>query len=575
LPAERDARIFFSFSHLLGEELMTKLVTPPNADFFASLSDDELRGMKFSMPWQVGYDGGYEDSKDADGFDTTKSADGGELSREELQRTCWEKFHLNPQINTSVRGLMGRLTGMGFETSSENTEINDAINEVYYDHRNRLYNYFPKFVARSNIEGELFLCLTCHDDGFIEVDFVDPSNVTGGGDESSGIIFHPSKPLFPLYYNITNPNDLNPNKQIEQIPSINMARYPDLINVANKIAAAKGISRDYQKNSIKTKRNPWQKLGYYYRFIVAWDKGFMTRRAVSFLRTTLQWLNHYENLKKYEIDHKKSSGSYLWTFQFEDARSFKLWLALTPEQRATTGIMAKKTPGGTLVIPPGIKLVAVTPQLPKISDGDTDILEMVASGLNEPSDIMTGSSKGTFAAVKASRGPMTDRTSDEIAYFDRFLKYDFWSAVFFLKSQISKFPSVFKVNEAVSFDKKQEPVFKTIPKKPEFLIDISYPISESSDTEAQARAFLGVKHGNMSDTLGIPNSYIAKKIGIGSYGRQRLIKATEDEKYPELVSEADLAAAGMNPNDPGNQETNQEKKIVTPTKKLVKPAKKS
>jgi hypothetical protein len=54
-----------------------------------------------------------------------------------------------------------------------------------------------------------------------------------------------------------------------------------------------------------------------------------------------------------------------------------------------------------------------------------------------------------------------------------------------------------------------------------------------------------------------------------------LIKATEDEKYPELVSEADLAAAGMNPNDPGNQETNQEKKIVTPTKKLVKPAKKS
>jgi hypothetical protein len=549
---------------------MAKLRTPPDSDFFNKLSDDELRGMQFSMPWQVQ---ATDTERDADGFDVARSSEGVELSREELQKKCWDKFHLNPQINTSVRGQMGRLTGMGFDISSEVFEIDEAIREIYYDHRNRLYNYFPKFVARSNIEGELFLCLTCHTDGFVEVDFIDPSNITGGGDDGSGIIFHPSKPLFPMFYNISNPYDLDPKKKTEQIPSINMARYPDLIRVAATMGA-QGVSSTLQENSKKTKRNPWQKLGYYYRFIVAWDKGFMTRRAVSYLRTTLQWLNHYENLKKYEIDHKKSSGSYLWAFQVEDARSFKLWLALTPEQRATTGILAKKTPGGTLVIPPGIKLVAITPNLPKISDGDTDILEMVASGLNEPSDVLTGSSKGTFAAVKASRGPMTDRTSDEIAYFDRFLKYDLWSAIFFLKSKISKFPSEFRVKEAISFDDKQEPVFKKILRKPEFLIDISYPISESSDTEAQARAFLGVKHGNMSDTLGIPNSFIAKKIGIGSYGKQRLIKATEDDKYPELISEADAAMAGLNPNDPSGQETNQEKKIKPVVKPTAKPIKK-
>ena len=545
---------------------MAKLVTPVDLDFFAKISDDELRGMQFTMPWQV-QSMGSDNDRDADGFETRH--DVALLSREELQKKCWEKFHLNPQINTSVRGQMGRLTGMGFDTSSEIPEISDAIHEIYYDHRNRLYNYLPKYVARSNIEGELFACLTCHEDGFVEVDFIDPSNVAGSGDDGSGIIFHPSKPLFPMFYNISYP-DRKAFKGIkEQIPSINMARYPALMKTAAEMGAARGISLELQKNSMKTKRNPWQKLGYYYKFIVTWDKGFMTRRAVSYLRTTLEWLNHYENLKKYEIDHKKSSGSYLWTFQFDDVRSFKLWLALTPEQRALTGILAKKTPGGTLVMPPGIKLVAVTPQLPKISDGDTDILEMVASGLNEPSDILTGSSKGTYSSVKATRGPMTDRTSDEIAYFDRFLKYDFWSAIFFLKSKISNFPATFKVSEAVSFDKKKEPVFKMVVKKPEFLVDISYPISESSDTEAQSRAYLGVKHGNMSDTLGIPNSFIAKKIGIGNYGRQRLIKATEDEKYPELVSEADAAAAGVNQNDPSNQETTQEKKLVTPVKKTA------
>lgn len=532
-------------------------------EFFRNLNEDELRGMKFTMPWQVdSFNGDYVDP---DGFTSSSEIPTEQYSREELQKHCWDKFHKNPQINTSVRGLMGRLTGMGFETSSEIHEINEAIKEIEYDPRNRLYNYMPKFVARSNIEGELFLCLTCHEDGFIEIDFIDPSTISGGGDDGTGIIFHPSKPLFPLFYNILTNQKTSLEKSVEQIPSINIARYPELAT----LDSLQGVSYELQKNSKKNKRNPWKKLGYYYKFIVAWDKGFMTRRAISYLRTTLEWLNHYENLKKYEIDHKRSSGSYLWVFQIEDPRTFKLWLALTPEQKAKTGIMAKKTPGGTLVIPPGIKVVALNPNLPKISDADTDIMEMVASGLNEPSDILTGSSKGTFASVKASRGPMTDRTSDEIAYFDRFLKYDLWASIFFLKHQIVNFPLTFKSNEAVGFNESQEPIFKKIAKKPEFLIDISYPVSENSDTEAQARAFLGVKHGNMSESLGIPNSYIAKKIGVGSYGRRRLEKATEDNKYPELVIESDAAMMGENP-----QESNQEKTLEQPTKNAAQKKKK-
>jgi len=64
------------------------------------------------------------------------------------------------------------------------------------------------------------------------------------------------------------------------------------------------------------------------------------------MRTTIEWANHYENLKRYEIDHKKSSGSYLWVFSFEDPKAFKTWLSLSPEDRAKTGVYQKKTPGG-------------------------------------------------------------------------------------------------------------------------------------------------------------------------------------------------------------------------------------
>lgn len=541
---------------------MPNLIDNLDYEFFQNISEEELRGMKFSVPWQIPMVDGEERYVDADGFDI-RPQKGMEFTREQLQEQCWLKFQKNPQINTSVRGLMGRLTGLGFDTSSEIFEIQEAIDEIMYDPRNRLYNYMPKYVARSNVEGELFLCLTCHDDSFIEVDFIDPSSITGGGDDNSGIIFHPTKPLFPLFYNVESVVDpKTKEKSIVQIPSINIARYPGLARIPNLT----GFDVNAQIQAKKVKRNPWMKLGGYYKFIVAWDKGFMTRRAVSYLRTTIEWLNHYENLKKYEIDHKKSAGSYLWVIEIEDARTFKIWLSLTPEERAKTGIMKKKTPGSTLVLPPGMKVTAVNPQLPKISDADTDLMEMVASGLNEPSDVLTGTAKGTYASVKASRGPMSDRTSDEIAYFDRFLKYDFWASIFFLKSQIGRFPSTFKKKEAVDFDDNQEPIFKKIPKKPEFLIDISYPISESSDTEAQARAFLGVKHGNMSESLGIPNSFMAKKIGIGCYGRRRLEKATEDDRYPQLLIEADAAAMGDGANP---QDQKQEKKLASETKNVV------
>jgi len=54
----------------------------------------------------------------------------------------------------------------------------------------------------------------------------------------------------------------------------------------------------------------------------------------------------------------------------------------------------------------------------------------------------------------------------------------------------------------------------------------------------------------------------------------RLLKATEDEKYPDLITEADAAMMGTNPNDPSGQETKQEKKLATPTKNAVSKTKK-
>lgn len=499
--------------------------------YIQEMPDAVLERIQFSMPWQ--YDAGEGGYADPDGFSTGKNKKDVKKTRDELQEECWIKFHRNPQINTAIRGKIGRLAGMGFETSSEILEIDKAISEIELDPRNRLYNYWPKYVGRSNIEGELFLCLTCHTNGFIEVDFVDPSDISKGGDEDTGIIFHPSKTTMPLFYNI---------KEKEQIPSIFIARYPELVSTINgrgkRYTKHISYSPDDQKNS-KSGRKVFRELGGYFRFVVSWDRGFVTRRAISHIRTTIEWMNHYENLKKYEIDHKKSAGAYLWIFKITDARSFKLWLALSDEDRKKTGIAAKKTPGGSIVLPPGMEVDVKNPNLTKISEADTDIMGMVTSGLDEAQDVTTGQSKGTYGGLKASRAPMSDRISDEIAYFDRFLKYDFWGSIFFLKNKLIGFPLTFSVKEAVGFTDKGKPKFEKVEKRVEHLIDISYPVSEMTDYETRAKGLLGTKHGPLSEVVGIPYSRIAKRMGFGSYGKMRLEQATEKDKYPELIYTVD------------------------------------
>lgn len=501
-------------------------LSPEVQEKLMALPDDELMKLAF-VPWQYSSNGYAETSSsvDSDGFPLVPgTSDKEPLNRDALQKLCWNKYGENPQINTNIRNLQGRLTGWGFETSSDITEIQTVIEEIELDWRNRLYTFWPKFVGRSYIEGELFLELTCHPDSFIEVDFIDPSTVTGGGSDGCGITFHSKKDTLPLAYHL---EDGTGNKRV--IPSIFVAYDPNLFEDALQ------NDKNIEKSKVeKSRKKVFASMGGYYKFVTAWDKSLITHRNVSYLKTVIAWINQYETLKKYEIDHKKSAGAYLWIVSMTDPKAFRLWLTMSDEDKRKTGIMAKKTPGGTMVLPPGMEMKALNPTLPRISDQDTDILHMVTAGLNEPEDIVTGESRGTFASVKASRGPMSDRIADEAAYFERFLRYDFWRAIFILKSKIKGFPRTFSTEEAVEF-KEQEPVFRKVKRLPEQIIEISFPTTEMVDAEARARAYLGVKHGSTYDTLGIPNRAIADKMGLGNYRKMRLEHATEQKKYPELI----------------------------------------
>ena len=519
------------------------------------MPDDKLLELSFSAVFNnQGATAFTSYAIDGDGFPMGTSSTEDLLENiTELQRECWKKFNTNPQIGTAITDTGGALCGKGFDFISSEEDIEEFLKLFVYDSRNRLYANFEKFVVRSEIEGELFLSVTLHeDDGFVEVDFLTPSSL-------KDIYYHPSKATMPLLYEFSiteTSKTLGTVTTTRQIPSIYVSEFKSLAKEMESLSEF-DKAKIFRKHAAK---GVWAKTNGYQTFIIAWDKGLFTKRNVSSMRTTLEWANHYENLKRYEIDHKKSSGAYMWTFSFEDPKSFKNWLTMSEEDRAKTGIMQKKTPGGSLILPPGVKCAVQNPNLPKISDTDTDILHMITSGLNKPEDVVTGQSSGTYGSVKASRGPESDRTENKKDGFRKFLIYDFFKHVFRLRNcVVPSFKLKREVEQVIDFKKGKE-IFGKKTKDAWECVDIMFPMSEVSDLESRVKAYLGVKHGSLVDALGIPPSLIAEKIGFVGYKYLRMKAATEKKQYPELIQTVDSDSL----------DTNQEEGIEKPKDKTSK-----
>jgi len=450
------------------------------------LGATDIDKMAASVPWQQETDSaGILNKKpviDIDGFKISGfGMDASYSGYALIQKFCWLKFKQNGFVYTSTMDTVGRMVGNGFSQSSFYPKCSDVMESIWEDPRNGLIQNFSKYIARSLIQGELFLVLSVHTDGFVEIDFLSPSQI-GGFNDDSGVLMATDKPMFPLMYQVMS--DTGRNKFI---PDINLAYYPELW------AQIRG-NKDVPMRDIIGKSNNkiFKAVGGYSTFIVRWDQGFVTKRNVGGVRATLKWLEKYEQLKDWEIDHKKSSGAYLWCIEVKDRQSLRLWLAMSDEERAKTGLMAPKVPGGTLFLPPGFTLTCNNPKLSSISDQDSDILRLISAGLNVAEDAMTGSSSGsTYGGVKMSRGPMTDRIQDHAINLDRWLIHGFWRGVLWLHSKVGGMPWEYSTKIAYKFDDAGAPKYRLKKFQAHKTISISHPVSASVDLERQIAGITG------------------------------------------------------------------------------------
>ena len=455
------------------------------------------------------------------------------IGTSELRAACWEQYHNSPFVKTAVDDNAGAIAGEGFELSSPIIEIDDILFKMHEDFRNKLYHRWKTYIRHRSVTGEMYLIFTVHEDSekFIEVDYVSSEKICGSGFED-GIIYHPDKTLMPLIYSIEQENGT-----YIQIPSINIAYAPNLLKIAKK-------SDHYNKKELKGSKsgNP-DKLGGFKRFIVSWEGSLLTRRSSSYYRTVIIWSNLYTLLKMIEIDHKRAMATFAWIAQPADMEAWTLWCNLTEKQQKDSGLTGPKPPGSTLVSLPGWSVDCKSPQLPSIDGGDSDIQEFMVAGLNTPSDVVTGSSKGTYASVKESRGPWGDRIVSAQQDFRNFLTYDFGKAVLFIHQEVFGLKKVYMKKKAVGFDKKKKPIMKNRPQRINELITVTLPVFSSSGYGELVKALCGVKHNGLNQGLGIALETIAKKLGFANYEQMRLQAETENFHYPKLEQVTDQEKA--------------------------------
>lgn len=504
-------------------------------------------------PWQGSPAGGLGSpdphATDEDGFRLTQVGDNFSYrGYQELQAACWGKFNCNPFVFTTVMDTTGRLTGYGFDQGSTYPKADEFMQKVWKDPRNMLVQHFKKYIARSVIQGELFLVLTIHKDGFVEVDFLSPTTITGF-ENGSGILTPENKPMFPLLYRVET--IVKRVQQVKYLPSINLAYYPQLWDVVRK--HQEYVPEMETKTSGKSSDKKFSTIGGCTQFVVQFDQGLVTSRNVGRLKVSLEWLEHYDNIKKWELDHKKSSGAYLWTIKVADRAAFRLWLGMTDDERKKTGLLEKKTPGATVMLPPGFDLVCNNPKLASITNQDDDILRMVSAGLNTSEDMMTGSSSGqTYGGVKMSRGPISDRIMDQVADLEAFMVHGFWRGAMWLHSKTGHMNWTVSDSKAYKFED-GEPKFKKFQVEAHETVSINFPTSEMGDLESKVKALMGVKHGALSQTLGISNEDSARRLGFQNYHKSRLKLATEDKYYPKLMTDLEAEQIAEGVGEPGKK----------------------
>jgi len=393
------------------------------------------------------------------------------------------------------------------------------------------------------VEGELFLLLTVQSDGMVVFSVLEPGDISGCQD-GTGIVTHPGQNILPLFYMYAPSGETG-----EVIPSVNVL-YGDY----DKPEFYSGFEASQLNKSRAQGRGKYKGLKNFYRFIIHWpnlngvNEG---KRDTSYLRSILKYINYYHQSVLWSLDYRKSLASWSQKVKFSDdnfgQKAYRLWMKMTQVERDATGLTKPSQPGDKVFLMPGMDCNSMEHNAGKAGTGEnTDVRNLLASGMDSLPDVLTADSKGsTFASIRETRNPFADVVESMQTKFSRLIKYGVLAHVLYIKSVMDKdFQYERKVKVPYDVDKDGKVKTKNIKKKAFHLVDVVMPVLNVQNMEELAKGLLGSKHGSLDKSLGIPPSVLAERMGFPDYHKMRVQEAFETEQYPKLFNPDEASVTG-------------------------------
>lgn len=535
-------------------EFMEPIANPfpkevPDALWQELVEKDPTTAVSFSAmaPWQ-GNAVVFGSNPMAEVNPADKDSKGNNASWRDQQVACWELFRTFGPINAAISSKSDSVAGSGFDAYSDNLEIKAFLKELIYGHHNRIDMRATGWMIRMLAEVEIFLLLSVEmppkvkskrksplaaEKPRVVIRTLEPSRIGEG--QASGLILNPEDATQTLFYNYKS------SAGEEIIPDINIAYNPELEKLVAKELG------DGSKLKRSKGQGPEFKELKYRRYIIHWKNltGILEyERDTPAIASVLEFANLYKNAVKWDLDFKKAQSAYAIVFKFDDTPAGKvlsrLWEAMTPEQKAATGLTNPIKPGDRVFLKPGMTLEVKSPQLQKLSGSNQDLIDLVGAGARTPMDLFQGQASGMpFAQVKASRSPLEMEIDNLQWKFGNFFKYGILRACFFLESVFNGFPDTFQIDD-ISEVVDGNPKIEKVDVEPVELVNLTFPLVKfESDPLNKVQSFLGSQHGGLKQ-IGVSDEEIARSMGVRDLSRQKRKKKLEEIQYgkPEQYNEA-------------------------------------
>jgi len=346
----------------------------------------------------------------------------------ELSRMAWSAVMTNPIAAREIFYKTVFVAGKGLRSTSQIPEIQKVLDEFWTSTRNKIPYYFPMYINRYNIDGEVFFALFVDkQSGKVTLRDIEPQEITE-------ILYDPDDIAVPVYFRrqfvkTLGAKGTNTTTEMKDIwyKSVDCIQHPQLEKEVKlpdnaEIAGADEKNIDvfifHFKNSLLTNR----------------------RRGLSTLTNHLPWLREYKDILRMRTGINKARSTFFLDVTMKNATKLQI-------QEEASKHKSPPRPNTTVVHGDDVVYAFMSPNI-QGSDVQSDLSEiknMSAIGSMLPPDLLGESGKSNYQNSGRSKFPFVRSMEFQQELWEYALKFGIMWVVIWSAVEYGELPKSFKV----------------------------------------------------------------------------------------------------------------------------------